>query len=66
MNGVDNSSYRLVHCRIGSLEMNLTAVLKTAKVHCRIGSLEMTYHELIPQAVVHCRIGSLEKSEVGL
>ena len=51
---------RLVHCRIGSLEVTNAVREASTQVHCRIGSLEVTHHEATRYALVHCRIGSLE------
>ena len=31
----------LVHCRVGSLEMQVKQVHKVVCVHCRVGSLEI-------------------------
>ena len=49
-----------VNCRIGSLEIVLSALSTVAGVNCRIGSLEkrLKYRRLL--LVVNCRIGSLE------
>ncbi len=49
-----------VHCRIGSLENSIQAVLSSAYVHCRIGSLEKDKGRDTAKNAVHCRIGSLE------
>ena len=50
----------LLHCRIGSLEMNNGQSAKASRLHYRIGSLEKHTHEVHKQVGLHCRIGSLE------
>ena len=50
----------LVHCRIGSLEINVNTYYRCNGVHCRIGSLENNKIKTHYQSSVHCRIGSLE------
>ena len=53
--------YGNVTCRIGSLEMPVSAAAAEEVVTCRIGSLE-THVYLDPSpTLVTCRIGSLEK-----
>ena len=49
-----------VHCRIGSLEMNIITDPHRGYVHCRIGSLEIMVIVQYVMVKVHCRIGSLE------
>ena len=51
----------LVHCRIGSLEIDLSPVTAIPAVHCRIGSLETTLYRGDYKNAVHYRVGSLEK-----
>ena len=50
----------IVHCRIGSLEMDDDFQAQFIGVHCRIGSLEKNISKLTDTNKVHCRIGSLE------
>ena len=52
-----------VHCRIGSLEIELFNFLKAFFVHCRIGSLEISVAIFVINCEVHCRIGSLERTK---
>ena len=49
-----------VHCRTGSLENALIAVISNGMVHCRTGSLENDSDHREHQRGVHCRTGSLE------
>ncbi len=51
---------RVVHCRTGSLEIELFALFHHHSVHCRTGSLEILDHIDGAYSVVHCRTGSLE------
>ena len=48
------------HCRIGSLETVLYAIVNSSFDHCRIGSLESYVKEALLVNPDHCRIGSLE------
>ena len=48
------------HCRIGSLENDVTYNGHTYLDHCRIGSLENLTIPLLLSSRDHCRIGSLE------
>ena len=32
----------LVHCRVGSLEIESSNVANSSDIHCRVGSLEIT------------------------
>ena len=50
----------LVHCRVGSLEINSSIDETPPIVHCRVGSLEITYQAANGLLSVHCRVGSLE------
>ena len=50
----------IVHCRIGSLEIERASELGAPGVHCRIGSLETDIVVLELMLCGHCRIGSLE------
>ncbi len=47
----------LVHCRVGSLEMQKCLVLMGTQVHCRVGSLERTCITQLHTDHVHCRVG---------
>ena len=51
----------VVHCRIGSLEIEKIDMKQIDKVHCRIGSLESFMKSISITQIVHCCIGSLEK-----
>ena len=51
---------RLVHCRVGSLEMLHEIGPLRPVVHCRVGSLEIRKCSERFEGVVHCRVGSLE------
>ena len=51
---------KIVHCRIGSLEIDQITTELFRLVHCRIGSLEKRLPKLWTGHRVHCRIGSLE------
>tara|TARA_R110000796_G_scaffold66855_2_gene153644 strand:- start:12137 stop:12340 length:204 start_codon:yes stop_codon:yes gene_type:complete len=53
-------SFKLVHCRTGSLEIIHLAALAQLHVHCRTGSLEITGLAVTDYPAVHCRTGSLE------
>ena len=48
----------LVHCRVGSLEINNFAKIEQAEVHCRVGSLEIGVLSITVRSLVHCRVGS--------
>ncbi len=49
-----------VHCRTGSLEINVFYTGKQGQVHCRTGSLENNVMTDSDFVFVHCRTGSLE------
>ncbi len=57
----DSPEFKVVHYRIGSLEMVFSNCLELAFVHYRIGSLEITNNNRFKKELVHYRIGSLEK-----
>ncbi len=63
---VGNEMERVVHCRIGSLEIFSRFESALDCVHCRIGSLEIQRQEGDRNENVHCRIGSLETEKVSL
>ena len=48
------------HCRIGSLEIELSIAYINIGDHCRIGSLESYLSFAQGKDNDHCRIGSLE------
>ena len=50
----------MVHCRTGSLEINMGFLEHSERVHCRTGSLENGRHNRSTKMIVHCRTGSLE------
>ena len=50
----------LVHCRVGSLEMQCQKAETKQTVHCRVGSLEKIIPVDTSENIVHCRVGSLE------
>ena len=50
----------LVHCRVGSLEIEYNRLTAAGKVHCRVGSLEIIAKGFKRFLRVHCRVGSLE------
>ena len=50
----------LVHCRVGSLEMQRVIFFTGSEVHCRVGSLEIKFTLWLVDLIVHCRVGSLE------
>ena len=52
------------HCRIGSLENTVTALLTHIADHCRIGSLERKGKSSRKISTDHCRIGSLETKRI--
>ena len=54
--------WRLVFCRIGSLEKGLRVARGGHGVFCRIGSLENVLGGMPSRARVFCRIGSLESA----
>ena len=53
-----------IHCRTGSLEINIDHHVSKILVHCRTGSLEIAVMPHNPHVVVHCRTGSLESKNV--
>ncbi len=53
-----------VHCRTGSLEINLIRFFNLNIVHCRTGSLEIGGECWADKELVHCRTGSLEKRSI--
>ena len=61
MRGGELPDWPNVHCRTGSLEIPLVAVVLQQEVHCRTGSLEIQRVDSKVVKTVHCRTGSLEK-----
>ncbi len=60
MSGPKTDNAPIVHCRIGSLEIDHLVREENIFVHCRIGSLEISMLRSMVRELVHCRIGSLE------
>ena len=52
----------VIHCRIGSSEIDGLLGFAAAVIHCRIGSSEMAARREVLRQVIHCRIGSSEIS----
>ncbi|CAH8242452.1 hypothetical protein VAE122_40008 [Vibrio aestuarianus] len=55
-----------VHCRTGSLEIEIKRHSITVVVHCRTGSLEKKILNEGLDGIVHCRTGSLETTKAEL
>ena len=60
MKVISDSTSKIDHCRIGSLEMQSSFSFLSAIDHCRIGSLEKCKRKDVDNRSDHCRIGSLE------
>ena len=52
---------KVVHCRIGSLEISAHTEQGEVEVHCHVGSLEIRSGANMIPNIVHCHVGSLEK-----
>jgi len=50
----------LVHCRVGSLEIDINTVEQHTSVHCRVGSLERAWLLKFVLECVHCRVGCIK------
>ena len=59
----DLKSRELVHCHVGSLEIQVVVAAEQLPVHCHVGSLEI-YASLTHYYInVHCHVGSLESEK---